>query len=52
MLKLKKEKILKMPWEEVLVYLKNNLVRDCMEEFGLEKSLPQLVKFEQKEVNV
>jgi len=52
LLRLKKDKIIKMSWEDLMVYLKSDLVKDCMRDYGLEKSLPQLIKFEEKEVNI
>jgi len=52
LLKLKKEKLMKMTLEDLFVYLKSDLVKECMKDYGLEKSLPLLVDFGEKEVKV
>jgi len=50
LLRLKKDMLMSMNFEDSYVYCKKELVKDCIKEFGIEKSLPILINFEEREV--
>lgn len=41
LLKLKEEKILSFDLEQIIVYIKNHIVNECLEEFGIKQCLPE-----------
>jgi hypothetical protein len=43
LLSLQQEKLLKMDLETMFHYIRSDLVKDCIEEFGIEGSLPDSI---------